>query len=479
LGLRAIWGVQLGNRARTRRLIRIAAACTQGAQGVITSICSKGADLKAAYRLFDRPEVTHDAIIEPHCQRTRQALRQPGHFLLLEDTTGLDFTDHPATEGLGRIGAARDDQGQRGFYLHTSLAVQLQPETGPEMVVARIIGLAHQRAWARTKPPSKDEQGRRQSAKIRLSQEDRESQRWSAVTEALEPPPPGTTWTVVQDREGDIYESIMKCQKKKVSFVIRANRDRVTADGAAHLFDAVAAAPVLGQVTVELPRRGAQPQRTAVLTLRGLRQSFQTPYRPGGRRAAFELTVVEAREADPPEGVVPVYWVLVTDRVVTSVAEASKVLSIYVRRELAEEFHRVLKTGLGVEKSRLTTERRLEALSGLLSVVATFLLDLSRRSRVAPASPLEPSDREAIMEAVLEGHLGPPKSGVWTVEEFVRAVACLGGFAGWNRKRKPGWITIWRGWQRLMAMVQGAESFCARNTGLDPPAMSEEKLGEL
>jgi hypothetical protein len=55
----------------------------------------------------------------------------------------------------------------------------------------------------------------------------------------------------------------------------------------------------------------------------------------------------------------------------------------------------------------------------------------------------------------------------------VRAVACLGGFPGWNRKRKPGWITIWRGWQRLMAMVQGVESFCKRNTGLDPPPMSE------
>jgi hypothetical protein len=108
-----------------------------------------------------------------------------------------------------------------------------------------------------------------------------------------------------------------------------------------------------------------------------------------------------------------------------------------------------------------------------LSVVATFLLDLSRRARVAPASPLEPSDRGAILEAVLEGHLGPPKSGVWTLAEFVRAVACLGGFPGWNRKRKPGWITIWRGWQRLMAMVQGVESFCKRNTGLDPPAMSE------
>jgi hypothetical protein len=463
----------LKNAARTRRLVQVGAACARGAQGTMTSIFSRPAELKAASRLFDRDEVTHEAILAPHCRRTRQALRQPGRFLLLEDTTELAYTGHLATEGLGRIGGARDDQGPRGLFLHTSLAVQLLPGPGPDVVVERIVGLAHQVVWARTKPPSKDEHGRRSSPKVRLSQEDRESRRWSAVTDHLEPPPPGTTWVVVQDREGDIYESIIKCINKKVSFVIRANRDRVTADGAAHLFDAVAAAPALGQVAVELPRRADRPQRTATLTLRALRQGFQAPYRPGGRPAAFEVTVLEAREVDPPEGMAPVYWVLVTDCVVTGVTAGAETLNIYACRELIEEFHRVMKTGLGVEKSCLTTARRLEALSGLLSVVATFLLDLSRRGRVTPETPLEPSDRDEVMREVLEGHLGPPRSGAWTVDAFLRAVACLGGFPGWNRKRQPGWITIWRGWQRLMNMVQGVESHRRRNTGLDPPAMSQ------
>src|SRR5512135_1495184 len=134
----------------------------------MTSIFSRPAELKAAYRLFDRDEVTHQAVLDPHCQRTRQALRQPGRFLLLEDTTELDFTGHPATEGLGRIGGARDDQGPRGLLLHTSLAVQLLPGPEPDVVVGRIVGLAHQVVWARTKPPSKDEHGRRPSPKERL-----------------------------------------------------------------------------------------------------------------------------------------------------------------------------------------------------------------------------------------------------------------------------------------------------------------------
>ena len=272
---------------------------------------------------------------------------------------------------------------------------------------------------------------------------------------------------------GDIYESIITSINKNISLVIRAKHDRVTTDGDTHLFDAAAAAPVLGRVAVEPPRRPDRPARSATLTLRALRRSFQAPYRPGGRPAAFEMTVLGAREADPPEGVAPVYWVLVTDRVVTGAADGPAILNIYVRRELIEESHRVMKTGLGVEKSCLTTARRLEALSGLMSVVATFLRDLSRRGRVASETPLEPSDRDEVMREVLEGHLGPPRSGVWTVDELLRAVACLGRFPGWDRQRQPGWITIWRGWRRLMVMVQGAESHRRRNTGLDPPAMSE------
>jgi hypothetical protein len=41
------------------------------------------------------------------------------------------------------------------------------------------------------------------------------------------------------------------------------------------------------------------------------------------------VTVLEAREVDPPAGVAPVYWVLVTDRVVTSVAGGAETLNIY------------------------------------------------------------------------------------------------------------------------------------------------------
>jgi Transposase Tn5 dimerisation domain len=44
-----------------------------------------------------------------------------------------------------------------------------------------------------------------------------------------------------------------------------------------------------------------------------------------------------------------------------------------------------------------------------------------------------------------------------TVGEFYRELAKLGGFIGRKSDGEPGWITIWRGWQKLYLMVRGVE----------------------
>jgi len=44
-----------------------------------------------------------------------------------------------------------------------------------------------------------------------------------------------------------------------------------------------------------------------------------------------------------------------------------------------------------------------------------------------------------------------------TVGQFFRELAKLGGFIGRMSDGEPGWITIWRGWQKLYLIVRGAE----------------------
>ena len=47
-----------------------------------------------------------------------------------------------------------------------------------------------------------------------------------------------------------------------------------------------------------------------------------------------------------------------------------------------------------------------------------------------------------------------PKDG-WTYQTILVAIAKLGGYIGRRSDGPPGWQTIWRGWQRLLLLVEG------------------------
>jgi hypothetical protein len=46
-----------------------------------------------------------------------------------------------------------------------------------------------------------------------------------------------------------------------------------------------------------------------------------------------------------------------------------------------------------------------------------------------------------------------PRVHALTIGQFWREVAKLGGFLGRRCDGKPGWITIWRGWEKLNTLV--------------------------
>jgi hypothetical protein len=43
----------------------------------------------------------------------------------------------------------------------------------------------------------------------------------------------------------------------------------------------------------------------------------------------------------------------------------------------------------------------------------------------------------------------------WTIKEFLRRLAMLGGFLGRAGDGQPGWITLWRGVTKLLLIIQG------------------------
>lgn len=439
-------GAALRDKRRAARLVNVVAALAENPRGALHGALPTWAELLGAYRLLKRPEVTLEEVTAGHRERTQAACGEPGEYLLVEDTTALDYTTHYAAQGLGRIG----NDGGRGLHLHSTLALRVNAWDEHHVPLVSLVGVFALQCWARTMPTL----GRGTEKKARRLGRKRESARWAAPLAASAGPPPGASWTHVADRESDIYETLQKCRERGAGWIIRANQPRALANGEGSVFDAVARAAPLGTYTLHLRARPGQAARTATLEVRAANVTLRGTWRPGGALPPLATNVVEAREVNAPPGCKPVHWVLLTSWAVDTFAAACRVIQAYTQRWLIEEYHKALKTGAGVEESQLTGANSLKALVGILSVVAVRLLDMKLLAASEPDTPLAPETLHSAALTILDKKFGAPKTG-WTYLTILVAIARLGGFLARKGDGPPGWISIWRGWHTLTVMVQG------------------------
>jgi len=93
---------ELGDKRRTKRLVKMAEQIANNPSGSFSDQMELWSDLKAAYRLFDQEEVTFEAVARPHWEQTKQV--KSGRYLLLDDTTEVDFGINRQIDGLSEIG---------------------------------------------------------------------------------------------------------------------------------------------------------------------------------------------------------------------------------------------------------------------------------------------------------------------------------------------------------------------------------------
>ena len=279
---------------------------------------------------------------------------------------------------------------------------------------------------------------------------------------------------MLADREADIYELLEQCRQTDWRLIVRANQPRALLDQDGSLFDAVSNSAALGQFQLQLRSRPARVRRakragqrrrvdrpahgvrTAVIEVRSCTVRIRGPQRPGQRLAGMSINVVHAREVNPPAGADPIHWVLLTDWPVATMAQAMRVIKAYAQRWLIEEYHKALKTGTGIERSQLTTARRLGSLLAILAVVAVRLVSLKLLARTKPDSPAAQLELGPEVLAILQAKYGQPAEG-WTCSIALRDIARLGGYLARKGDGPPGWITLWRGWNKLATLLEGCE----------------------
>jgi hypothetical protein len=404
----------------------------------------KWSDCKAAYHLLDREEATFAALAGPHWRLTKGSFR--GHILLIDDTTDVCFGQR-SIAGMGMM----NDEHHPGFLLHSSLAVQADS--------GEVLGLAGQAIRHR-------QQCQEQHSRERLKRADRESRIWGDVIDLVGPPAEGTLFTHVCDRGADNFEVYCHLVQQRSAWVIRAaQQDRLILTPQAEkqrLDDYLDTLPLAGTYDLKLRATAKRSPRTARLEVRFGPLTMPRPHdtsrwvKESGIRQ-IPMHVVEVREVEVPADVEPLHWVLCTAHVVTCFAEARRVIEYYEQRPIIEDYHKALKTGCRVESRLYETAARLEAVTGVLSVVAVRLLQLKTVAHVEPERPaaqVVPANWLAMMNHLPRQRRRP----INTVSEFYRALAMLGGFLGRKSDGSPGWLTLWRGFEKLHLMVRGAET---------------------
>jgi hypothetical protein len=440
---------ELRDKRRSKRLVQVASALAQCPSGTLPQALPDWKALKGAYRLFSNPAMDAAAVLAPHCQRTRQQCLEVGEYLWIEDTTELDFTHHRRCQGLGQVG----NQYGRGLHLHTSLAVRVESWTLEQTPEITVVGVLGQKCWARVPAPSNRGQERWRERMRRP----RESQRWAQVLEHMPARPREVTWIYMADRESDLYEVFEQCRTKQVDFVVRARCRRALVGSDDSAFEAVAKAPLLGRFELDLRGREGQAARRAKVEVRAVAVILYGAWGAQGTRLPLAVNVVEAREVDAPAGVEAIRWVLFSSLAINRLAEVQRIIGRYAKRWIIEEYHKALKTGANIEASQLESAQRLQIMAALLAVVAVRLLNtkLLAGTRAQGAVDVQSFSPEIIQ--ILTMRFGQPAGG-WTYGTLLVAIARMGGFLARRHDGNPGWLTIWRGWNRLTVMAEGLMS---------------------
>jgi len=445
---------QLGDVRRTTRLIGVAEHVANNPSASFPRQMPSWGDLKAAYNLFAREEVTFEAVARPHWEQTRSVA--PGRYLVLGDTTEVDFGYCRDIEGLSKIGNGSG----RGFLLHNALMVAADTEA--------VIGVAGQVIHYRKPAPKKENASRR-------FKRDRESRVWGDVVDQIGRPAEGVQLIHVFDRGADDFEVFCHLIENGDDWVVRAKathrKIRTPAGKELPLKTYLKSLPLAGTYELKLRARPKQPARTAKLEVCFGPFSMPVPrhrsaYVKQLDPAPIAMNVVWVREVDAPPGVTPIEWVLYTSLPVETFEDAWAVIGSYECRWLIEEYHKALKTGCSVQRRLLRNADRLEPVVGLMSVVAVRLLQLKTIAREEPDRPARTVVPVLWLQMLKAARKNLRRVYDLTVYQFYRELAKLGGFLGRRSDGEPGWITIWRGWEKLNILVQGANlAFQLKKTG--------------
>jgi hypothetical protein len=355
----------------------------------------------------------------------------------------VNYDTHPKTTGLGY-----NCEQSLGVNVHSCI-VQT-PEGIP-------VGLLDQQVITREKNSSRQKTHEEKRAR---PIEEKESNRWlETLRRAAQNAPRQAKLVHIADREGDIYELYALAQRIGEDFIIRAVHDRLDVNQV-HVLHALRTSAPMGKTTVTVPanHKNRKKEREALLTIQYQCVEIQKPRIRRNNDAVespLRLTLIRLAEENPPEGIEPIEWLLMTNLEIKNADDALRAAEYYKQRWKIERFHFVLKSGCAIEKIQQRSVEGLELLILMYSIISIHIMQLTFLSRNAPETPCDLILNEAEWKTLYRtaNRTRSEPENPPSMEEAVRLIAKLGGHVGAKSDGPPGLKVIWIGLNNLFLLM--------------------------
>jgi hypothetical protein len=477
----------LGDKRLTTRLGRLLEMLSRKPEKSIPQTSNGWSETKAAYRFFDNESVTAEKILQPHIDATIERMRKESIVLLPQDTSELNYSGMPKTQGLGKL----NSETQLGMLLHPTIAIT------PERLCLGVVDaqflirkeLHSQRKKAYLLPiiafklftlpnntilswslllSKKLKTPRPESLPI----EEKETIKWLnsyRMAQELAEQIPGTLFVNIADREGDVYELFVEAftingeKERRAEFIIRGSKDRILKDEKTDkekkqinkkLKKSVAEAPVVGTIEFDIPATKTRKARKVIQEVRASSFKLEPTKRIGSKLPVVIINVVLAKEINTPPGEKPTEWFLLTSLPIDTPEKAIQVITWYLCRWQIEIFFKILKSGCAVEELQLQTIDRLKPSLAMYMIIGWRILAMTMLGRSCPDLPCTAVfDKEEWRAVYVVIYRSPPPLVPPTLNEMIRMIASLGGFLNRKKDAYPGVKTIWTGLQRVKDFI--------------------------
>lgn len=474
--------VNLGDKRLNDRLTEVLSMLGEKPNFSIPAALDGGHnEVTAAYRLFNNSKASFVGILESHIDATYERVAQQKVVIVAQDTTELDLTKpEQKVFGAGPL----DDGARVGEFLHPLMAFT---QDGTP------LGILSAELWTRSPIQPKLKKTKQDGEKDRKHKpiEDKESLRWletQSHAQEIAKQISGTHFISVADSEADIFEVIQSGSESPENFdwIIRSCQNRSLlpdddqddtkacdeSDVATLLVDRVAQQPLLFTQPISVRGRKAkvscdtrgrrQPRqsRECEVAVRAMTVMLRAPWRHDRKLQDTPVNVVLVSELNPPEGDVPVQWILITSLPIDTADAVRLVIRSYCSRWMIEVYFRTLKSCCHIEDLRFEQIDRFERCLAVYMIIAWRTLYAVRLGREFPdmdcEAIFEPDEWRAVYQFVTKQR--PPQTPP-TLQQMIRLIAQLGGYINRARDDEPGPQTVSLGMQRMHDITQCWRAF--------------------